>query len=84
VQVAEPLGDYLMYGSTRDVLALVQGLADDVDAGLRLMRPVLRVVEDAENDVFVPGLAGTMGALHLRRGDPEQVATLAATRLTAR
>jgi DNA-binding NarL/FixJ family response regulator len=75
VRVAEPLGDYLRVGSTRGVLALVHGLAGDVDAGLRLMQPVLRLVEGAEDDVFVPGMARTMGALHLWRGDPEAAAT---------
>ena len=68
VRVAEPLGDYLRVGSTRSALALVHGLAGDVDAGLQLMQPVLRLVEGAENDVFVPGLARAMGTLHLRLG----------------
>jgi predicted ATPase/DNA-binding CsgD family transcriptional regulator len=71
VRVAEPLGDYHRVGSSRSVLALVSGLAGDVEAGLELMRPVLRLVEGAENDVFVPGMARTMGALELWRGDPE-------------
>jgi len=75
VRVAEPLGDYLRVGSTRSALALVHGLAGDVDAGLQLMQPVLRLVEGAENDVFVPGLARAMGTLHLRLGDPEGAAT---------
>jgi predicted ATPase/DNA-binding CsgD family transcriptional regulator/class 3 adenylate cyclase/tellurite resistance protein len=75
VRVAEPLGDYLRVGSTRSVLALVYGLAGDVDAGLQLMQPVLRLVEGAENDVFVPGMARAMGALQLWRGEPEAAAT---------
>jgi predicted ATPase/DNA-binding CsgD family transcriptional regulator len=75
VRVAEPLGDYHRVGSTRSVLALVHGLTGDVDAGLRLMQPVLRLVEGAENDVFVPELARAMGTLHLRRGDPGAAAT---------
>jgi predicted ATPase/DNA-binding CsgD family transcriptional regulator/class 3 adenylate cyclase len=74
VVVAEPLGDYLRVGSTRSVLALVHGLAGDADAGLRLMEPVLRLVEGAEREVFVPGMAQAMGALWLRRGDPEAAA----------
>jgi DNA-binding CsgD family transcriptional regulator len=75
VRVAEPLGDYLRVGSTRSVLALIHGLAGDVDTGLELMRPVLRLVEGAENDVFVPGMARAMGALQLWRGEPEAAAT---------
>jgi predicted ATPase/DNA-binding CsgD family transcriptional regulator len=71
VRVAEPLGDYHRVGSSRSVLALVHGLAGHVEAGLELMQPVLRLVEGAENDVFVPGMARTMGALELWRGDPE-------------
>jgi ATP/maltotriose-dependent transcriptional regulator MalT len=74
VRVAEPLGDYLRVGSSRSVLALVHALAGDVDAGLEVMRPVLRLVEGAENDVFVPGMARAMGTLYLRRGEPEAAA----------
>jgi predicted ATPase len=65
VRVAEPLGDYLRVGSTRSALAIVHGLAGDVDGGLRLLRPIVRLVEDAGTDVFVPGMAHAMGLLHL-------------------
>jgi predicted ATPase/DNA-binding CsgD family transcriptional regulator/class 3 adenylate cyclase len=75
VAVAGPLGDYHRVGSSRSVLALVRGLAGDVDAGLEVMRPVLRLVEGAEKEVFVPGMARTMGTLHLMSGDPEAAAT---------
>ena len=75
VSVAEPLGDYLRVGSTRSTLAIVHGLAGDVDGGLRLMRPVVRLVEDAGTDVFVPGMARAMGLLHLWRDDPEAAAS---------
>jgi predicted ATPase/DNA-binding NarL/FixJ family response regulator len=74
VRVAEPLGDYLRVGSTRSALAIVHGLTGDVDGGLRLLRPVVRLVEDAETDVFVPGMAHAMGLLHLWRDDPEGAA----------
>jgi predicted ATPase/DNA-binding NarL/FixJ family response regulator len=74
VRVAEPLGDYHRVGSTRSVLALVLGAGGQVDAGLEVMAPVLRLVEGAENDVFVPGMARTMGALELWRGRPEAAA----------
>jgi predicted ATPase/DNA-binding CsgD family transcriptional regulator len=75
VRVAEPLGDYLRVGSTRSALAIVHGLAGDVDGGLRLMRPVVRLVEDAGTEVFVPGMARAMGLLHLWRDDPEAAAS---------
>src|SRR5215218_5366336 len=74
VVVAEPLGDYHRVGSTRSVLALVLAHAGQADAGLEVMRPVLRLVEGAENDVFVPGMARTMGTLELWRGQPEAAA----------
>jgi predicted ATPase/DNA-binding CsgD family transcriptional regulator len=71
VRLAAPLGDYHRVGTTRGVLATVQGLAGDPDAGLALMRPVLRLVEGADDDVFVPGMARVLGTLHLWRGDPD-------------
>src|SRR5262249_26485597 len=77
VRVATPLGDYLRVGSTHSVLGLTLALAGEVDAGLEAVRPVLRLVEGAENgdEVFVPGLALAMGTLHLRQGAPEQAAS---------
>jgi predicted ATPase/DNA-binding CsgD family transcriptional regulator len=75
VGVAEPLGDYLRVGSTRSTLAIVHGLAGDVDGGLRLLRPVARLVEAAGTDVFVPGMARATGLLHLWRDDPEEAAS---------
>ena len=74
VDVAEPLGDHLRVGSTRGTLAIVHGLSGDVDGGLRLLRPVVRLVEDAGTDVFVPGMARAMGLLQLWRDDPEAAA----------
>jgi predicted ATPase/DNA-binding CsgD family transcriptional regulator len=75
VRVAEPLGDYLRVGSTRSALAIVHGLAGDVDGGLRLLRPVVRLVEDAGTDVFVPGMAHAMGLLQLWGDDAEAAAS---------
>src|SRR5262249_25753983 len=56
----------------RSALALVHALAGEVEAGLAVMRPLLGLVGGAGGEVFVPGLAVAMGALHLRRGDPEE------------
>ena len=75
VGVAEPLGDYLRVGGTRGALAVVHGLAGDVDGGLRLLRPIARLVDEAGTDVFVPGMARAMGLLHLWRDDPELAAS---------
>ncbi|HEV8165057.1 MAG TPA: LuxR C-terminal-related transcriptional regulator, partial [Actinomycetota bacterium] len=75
VRIAEPLGDYLRVGGTRSALAIVHGLAGDVDGGLRLLRPVVRLVEDAGTDVFVPGMAHAMGLLQLWRDGPEAAAS---------
>jgi predicted ATPase/DNA-binding NarL/FixJ family response regulator len=75
VRVAEPLGDYLRVGGARGALAIVHGLAGDVDGGLRLLRPVARLVDEAGTDVFVPGMARAMGLLHLWRDDPEAAAS---------
>jgi ATP/maltotriose-dependent transcriptional regulator MalT len=75
VGVAEPLGDYLRVGSSRSALAIVHGLAGDVDGGLRLLRPVARLVDEAGTDVFVPGMARAMGLLQLWRDDPEAAAS---------
>jgi predicted ATPase/DNA-binding CsgD family transcriptional regulator len=75
VGVAEPLGDYHRVGSTRGTLAIVHGLAGDVDGGLRLLRPVARLVDEAGTDVFVPGMARAMGLLHLWRDDPDAAAS---------
>jgi DNA-binding CsgD family transcriptional regulator len=53
------------------VLALVHGVAGDTDAGLRVMAPVMRLVEGAGNEVFVPGMARVLGTFELWRGEPE-------------
>jgi predicted ATPase/DNA-binding CsgD family transcriptional regulator len=69
VEIAEPLGDYHRVGTARSTLALVLGAGGDVGAGLRVMEPVLRLLERA--DAFVPGMARVLGTLHLWRGDLE-------------
>src|SRR5262249_19428256 len=70
VELAEPLGDYHRVGTSRSVLAMVLGEAGEMDAGLRLMAPLLRLVEEAGSEVFVPGMARVLGMLYLWRGDP--------------
>jgi predicted ATPase/DNA-binding CsgD family transcriptional regulator len=69
VAIAEPLGDYHRVGTTRSQLALLHGVAGDIEVGLRLMEPFLRLVEGAGTEVYVPGMARAMGTLRLWRGD---------------
>ena len=68
-QVADPLGDYHRVGTTRSQLALLRAVGGDIDGGLRLLEGFLHVVEGAGPEVFVPGMARTLGLLHLWRGD---------------
>ncbi|HKA98789.1 MAG TPA: LuxR C-terminal-related transcriptional regulator [Streptosporangiaceae bacterium] len=70
VELAEPLGDYHRVGTSRSVLAMVLGATGEIDAALRLMAPVLQLVDEAGTEVFVPGMARVLGTLHLWRGDP--------------
>jgi DNA-binding CsgD family transcriptional regulator len=70
IEVAEPLGDYHRVGVARSQLALVQCFAGEVEAGMRLMEPFLRLVSGAS--VFVPGMGRTMGALHYWRGELDE------------
>jgi predicted ATPase/DNA-binding CsgD family transcriptional regulator len=72
VQLAEPLGDYHRVGTARSQVALVHGFAGDLDAGLRVMGDLLRIVDGAGQGAFVPGMARVLGQLHLWRGDPEE------------
>ncbi|WP_433330917.1 LuxR C-terminal-related transcriptional regulator [Spirillospora sp. CA-294931] len=72
VHLAEPLGDVHRVGATLSVLALVHGVRGELDEGLRLLEPVRCLVEAAEHEVFVPGLATTIGTLHLWRGDLDE------------
>jgi predicted ATPase/class 3 adenylate cyclase/DNA-binding CsgD family transcriptional regulator len=72
VRIAEPLGDYLAVGQTTANLAWVKGLAGEIDAGRRLMDPIVRSVEHAGPQVeLLPWLALPPGKLHLWGGDLE-------------
>ena len=65
VRLAEPLGDYLRIGSARSTLAMIQGLTGDVSGALATLDADL-----PSEDLWVPGLARTMGVLCLVQGDP--------------
>jgi DNA-binding CsgD family transcriptional regulator len=71
-EIAEPLGDYHRVGTTRSHLALLLGVGGDIEGGLDLLGGFLRVVEGAGTDVIVPGMARTLGLLHLWRGDVDE------------
>jgi DNA-binding CsgD family transcriptional regulator len=68
--VAEPLGDYLRVGMARSVLAQIKALTGDVTGATAVLEPVLRLVEGAEDEIFIPGLDRAMAVLSMRRGDP--------------
>jgi len=74
VEVAEPLADYLRVGIARSVLAYVLGATGELDAGLERLASMVRLVEGAGRDVFVPGLARVLGTLRLWRGDVAEAA----------
>ena len=67
--IAEPLADHLRVGMARSALALVHGAEGDPDAGLRVLAPLLALVESRGGEVFVSGMGRVLGLLHLARGD---------------
>jgi predicted ATPase/DNA-binding CsgD family transcriptional regulator len=68
--IAEPLGDYLRVGMARSVLAQIKALTGDLTGAEEAIDPVLRLVEGAEDEVFIPGLDQAMAMLAMRRDDP--------------
>ena len=75
VAIAEPLGDYLIAGTTVSSLAWASGLAGLVDEGLRMMDDLVRVIEDAGPDVDVIDMHVTVGTLHLFAGHLDDAVT---------
>ena len=80
--VATPLGDYLRVGMARSVLAQIKALTGDPAGATEVIDPVVRLVEGAEGEVFVPGLDLAMAVLSMRRDDPS--AAVDSLRRTAR
>jgi len=70
LRVAEPLGDYLRVGMARSVLAQIKALTGDPAGATAAIEPVLRLVEGAEDEVFLPGLDHALAVLSMRRDDP--------------
>jgi predicted ATPase/DNA-binding CsgD family transcriptional regulator len=73
-EVARPLGDYHRVGTTLSQLALLRGIDGEIDGGLQLLGRFVHDVEGAGHEVFVPGMARTLGLLYLWRGDFEEAA----------
>ena len=71
LEQARPLGDYFSVGHSTSHLAHVKGLMGDIEGGRALMAPVIRSVENTEQDVFVPRMARALGSLSLATGDFE-------------
>jgi ATP/maltotriose-dependent transcriptional regulator MalT len=71
LEQARPLGDYFSVGHATSHLAHIKGLMGDIEGGQALMAPVIRSVEGAEQDVFVPRMARVLGTLALATGDFE-------------
>jgi predicted ATPase/DNA-binding CsgD family transcriptional regulator/class 3 adenylate cyclase len=70
LRIAEPLGDYFTIGLTTYNLAWVKGLRGEIDAGRRLMEPIVTSIEHAGPDVeLLPWLSLGPGKLHLWSGD---------------
>jgi DNA-binding CsgD family transcriptional regulator len=53
----------------RGQLATVLGVCGELDAALRLLEPLVRLIDGDPDRVSVPGLGMVMGELHRRRGD---------------
>ncbi|TCO62698.1 helix-turn-helix transcriptional regulator [Actinocrispum wychmicini] len=73
VATAEPMGDFHRVGMARSQLALAHCFAGEIDAGMRVMEPFLRLV--AGTSAFVPGMARAMGELHFWRGEVAEALT---------
>ncbi|MCZ7414788.1 LuxR C-terminal-related transcriptional regulator [Streptomyces sp. WMMC897] len=69
LELAEPLHDYLRVGIARGALANALVASGDPAGAHDAVRPVRRLVGDADTDVFVPGAALTLGRLCLADGD---------------
>jgi hypothetical protein len=71
VDIAVPLADYHRVGSARSVLAVVCALRGEVEQARDALDPVVRLVDQAGSLPLIPGLARTVGQLHMRDGRPD-------------
>jgi predicted ATPase/DNA-binding SARP family transcriptional activator len=68
MRIVTPLGDYFAIGTTASNVALVNGMAGDITAGLTTMRDIVRSIDEAP-DTDAVAFQHTMGMLHLWNGD---------------
>lgn len=69
VRTAEPLGDYFRVAVARGQLATVLGVLGDINAGLNLLEPFVRLIDSDPAGTSVPGLGLVIGELHRMRGE---------------
>jgi predicted ATPase/DNA-binding SARP family transcriptional activator len=67
-RIVSPLGDYFAVGTTASNVALVNGMAGNITAGLTMMRDLVRSIDEAP-DADAVAFQHTMGMLHLWNGD---------------
>ena len=72
LRLAEPLSDYLRVGAARGRLAHILAVRGDVESARAVVAPVLRLLEGAEGEAFVPGLGLVMGVLSRQAGNPDE------------
>jgi predicted ATPase/DNA-binding CsgD family transcriptional regulator len=70
LDIARPLGDYYAVGLSTCHLAFVKAVGGDVDGALQLVAPVVRSIEGADHDVYIPRIGSVLGSLWLWGGDP--------------
>jgi predicted ATPase/DNA-binding NarL/FixJ family response regulator len=71
LRLAEPLADYLRVGAARARLAQILAMRGDIDTAFEVMAPVLRLLDGADGEAFVPGIGHAMGVLSVQAGEPE-------------
>jgi predicted ATPase/DNA-binding CsgD family transcriptional regulator len=69
LEIARPRGDFFDVGLANAHVALVKSFTGDIDAGRRLMEPIVQAVEGTDRTVYVPDMALAMGRLSLVAGD---------------
>ncbi|MEU7746664.1 LuxR C-terminal-related transcriptional regulator [Nonomuraea sp. NPDC049158] len=71
VDVAHPLADYHRVGTARSVLAFVRGLQGRPAEAREALDPIVRLVDRAPAQPFIPRLALAIGQIHLGDGRPD-------------
>jgi predicted ATPase/DNA-binding CsgD family transcriptional regulator len=72
LRMAEPLADCLRVGAARGRLAHVMAMRGDIETARHVLAPLLRLLEGAEGEAFVPGLGHAMGVLSMQAGNPDE------------